>query len=175
MGNIVNSRELLYKKTGNDEAYTPKYGVLPILEFIPKHHIVWCPFDTEHSEFVKQISKTNKVEHSHISEGKDFFDYEPKKWDLIVSNPPFKNKRLFFEKALSFNKPFALLMTNTWLNDKYSKWVFKEAHKDMQLLMFDKRIHFEQQGKVSKKTTFSSSYFCCNFLPKQIILKEIHY
>jgi hypothetical protein len=42
-------------------------------------------------------------------------------------------------------------------------------------LMFDKRIHFEQNGEIKKKTTFSSSYYCYNFLPKQIILEELYY
>jgi hypothetical protein len=172
----MNSKDLLYKKTGNDEAYTPKYGVLPILKFIPKDAVVWCPFDTNASEYVKEISKTNSVVYSHIENGKDFFKYQPKNWDVIVSNPPFKGKRQFFERALSFGKPFALLMTNTWLNDKYSKWVFKETNREMQLLMFDKRIEFFRRdvecGK-QNRPTFSSSYFCSDFLPKQIILEEL--
>ncbi len=170
---MLSSRSILYNKIGNDESYTPDYGVKPILKYIPKDAIVWCPFDKLHSEFVKHISKTNSVISSHIDDGKDFFEYEPDKWDIIVSNPPFKNKRLIFERALSFGKPFALLMTNTWLNDKYSKWVFKEADREMQLLMFDKRIHFIQNGKISKKTTFSTSYYCCDLLKKQIILEEL--
>lgn len=93
-------------------------GVYPILKYISKDWVVWCPFDTEESNFVKLISKQNKVIYSHISEGKDFYNYEPSEhWDCIISNPPFTNKRKIFERALSFNKPFALIMSNTWLND----------------------------------------------------------
>ena len=170
----MNSQKILYNKVGGDESYTPSYGVSPIIKHIPANAIVWCPFDKEHSEFVKQIrANGNVVISSHIEDGRDFFEFEPLEWDVIVSNPPFQNKRRFFERALSFGKPFALLMTNAWLNDKYSKWVFKEANRDMQLLMFDKRIHFEQNGCTKKKTTFSSSYFCSGFLAKQIILEEL--
>jgi hypothetical protein len=169
----MNSRKVLYSESPNDECYTPKYGVKPILKYIPSNAIIWCPFDKEDSEFVKEISKTNIVVYSHIDDGEDFFKYEPEKWDIIISNPPFKNKRKFFERALSFNKPFALLMTNTWLNDKYSKFVFYEANKDMQLLMFDKRIKFTKNNKVENKITFSSSYFCYDFLPKQIIIEKL--
>ena len=136
----VDSSKLMYSGGNNDECYTPDYGVKPILKYIPKDAIVWCPFDTEESEFVKQIDKTNLVIYSHISMGKDFFDYEPHAWDIIVSNPPFTNKRKFFERALSFNKPFALIMTNTWLNDSAPKQLFKD--KDLQLLMFDNLIDF---------------------------------
>lgn len=171
----MDSKELLYKTTGNDEAYTPEYGVMPILKYIPNGAVVWCPFDKCDSEFVKVISKTNKVIFSHIEDGQDFFEYEPKEhYDCIVSNPPFKGKRGFFERALRLGKPFALIMTNTWLNDAYSKKVFMEADKQMQLLMFDKRIKFNNPyGKPNNKITFSSSYFCCDFLPNDLITETI--
>ena len=171
----IDSQKILYNKTGNDEAYTPEYGVKPILKYIPSNFVVWCPFDEVDSAFVKMISKTNKVIHSHINNGQNFFDYEPKEhWDCIVSNPPFKGKRQFFERALSFNKPFALIMTNAWLNDAYSKKVFMEANKQMQLLMFDKRIKFNNPyGKPNNKITFSSSYFCVDFLPNDLICENL--
>ena len=121
------SKTILYSSGSNDECYTPKYAVLPILKYIPNESVVWCPFDTEESEFVKEISKANKVIFSHINNGQDFYNYEPKeKWDIIISNPPFTNKRKIFERALSFNKPFALIMSNTWLNDSAPKQLFKE-------------------------------------------------
>ena len=161
---------------GSDEAYTPDYGVQPIIEYIPKDAVVWCPFDSKYSEFVKQIRENgNKVIYSHINEGEDFFEYEPSEhWDIIISNPPFKNKRKFFERALSFNKPICLLMTLAWLNDRYSKQVFIDASVDMQLLMFDKRMKFTNpDGRQNNKITFSSGYYCVDFLPKDIILKEL--
>ena len=57
----MKSKGVLFSKGKNDECYTPAYGVRPILKYIPKNAIVWCPFDTENSEFVKQISVQNKV------------------------------------------------------------------------------------------------------------------
>ena len=166
---MMNSKSILYSKGSNDECYTPMGGVYPILKYIPKDWVVWCPFDTEESNFVKLISKQNKVIYSHILEGKDFYNYEPTEhWDCIISNPPFTNKRKIFERALSFNKPFALIMSNTWLNDSAPKQIFKD--KDLQLLMFEERMKFVNNGKVDNKITFSSSYYCWNFLPKQIIM-----
>ena len=174
---MIDSQMVLYNKNGNDEAYTPEYGVTPILKYIPKDFIVWCPFDKKDSAFVRLISKTNKVIYSHIDTGQDFFEYEPtEKWDCIISNPPFKGKRLFFERSLNFGKPFALIMTNAWLNDAYSKKVFIEAKRQMQLLMFDKRIKFDNPyGKANNKITFSSSYFCCDFLPNDLITEILSY
>ena len=169
----IDSQAILYSVGKNDECLTPDYGVKPIIKYIPKNAVVWCPFDTEESEFVKQIrSNGNKVIYSHISNGQDFYTWEPKeRWDCIVSNPPFTAKRQIFERALSFNKPFALFMSNTWLNDAAPKQLFKE--KDLQLLMFEQRMKFLNNGKVQNKITFSSSYFCYNFLPKQIIMESL--
>lgn len=171
---MINSKEVLYSKGNNDECITPAYGVEPIIKYIPNGGgVIWCPFDKEDSEFVKLIRKAgHKVIATHIDNGQDFYTYEPNEhWDCIVSNPPFTNKRLIFERALSFNKPFVLIMSNTWLNDSAPKQLFKD--KDLQLLMFDKRMKFMNNGEVQNKITFSSSYYCWNFLPKQIIMGEL--
>ena len=169
----IDSQSILYSVGKNDECLTPDYGVKPIIKYIPKNAVVWCPFDTEESEFVKQIrANGNKVIYSHISNGQDFYTWEPKeRWDCIVSNPPFTAKRQIFERALSFNKPFALIMSNTWLNDAAPKQLFKE--KDLQLLMFEQLIKVLNNREVQNKITFSSSYFCYNFLPKQIIMESL--
>lgn len=173
MISIINSQTVLYSIGSNDECFTPDYGVKPILKYIPKDAVVWCPFDTNESEYVKQIrSNGNRVITSHINNGQDFYTYEPEEsWDIIISNPPFTNKRKIFERALSFNKPFALLMSNTWLNDSAPKQLF--YNKQLQLLMFDKRIKFSNNGIVNNKITFSSSYYCYNFLPKDLICEKI--
>lgn len=87
----------------NDEFYTPEYAIKPILEFIPKGSLVWCPFDTEKSLFVKTLRQHGcKVVHTHINYGEDFFKcIPPKGCDFIISNPPYSVKgkvleRLFF-------------------------------------------------------------------------------
>lgn len=166
-------KDPLYSLGNNDECYTLDYCIYPILEFLNKDKIIWCPFDKEDSNFVKILRENgNKVIFSHKDDGKDFYKWEPKEnWDCIISNPPFTNKRLIFERALSFNKPFALIMTNVWLNDSAPKELFYE--KDIQLLMFDKRMFFKNGDIINFKTSFSSSYYCYNFLPKQIIMRKL--
>ena len=159
-----------YSLSKDDECYTPKYGVEPLLEFLLKFKgkTIWCPIDTDDSQFVKVFLENGyDVVNSHISDGRDFFEYEPEKWDVIVSNPPFHGKRKFFERALSFGKPFALLAPITWLNDSAPKKLFGD---EMQILMFDKRICFDGKGKT---INFSSAYFCKDFLPQQIVCREL--
>lgn len=173
VGETQRSNEVLYSSGKNDECWTPDYGVIPILEFIPKGKVVWCPFDSEDSEFVKQISRVNPVVFSHIWEGKDFFEWEPEEWDIIISNPPFQGKRKFFERALSFGKPFALLMTMAWMNEAAPVQLFEE--RGLQLLLFDKRIEYKQSNpKKVGKITFNSSYFCCDLLPRDIVMRRLN-
>lgn len=52
---MIDSQEVLYSKGNNDECMTLPYAVEPIIKYIPKDAVVWCPFDKEDSEFVKQI------------------------------------------------------------------------------------------------------------------------
>ena len=172
---MIDSQKVLYSAGANDECYTPAYGVRPILKYIPKDWVVWCPFDTEESEYVKLIQANgNKVIASHISKGRDFYTFEPSEhWDCIISNPPFGGKRHIFERALSFEKPFALIMSNTWLNDAAPVQIFSKAGRQLQLLFFDKRMKFKNNGIVQNKITFSSSYFCCDFLPSDIVLERL--
>ena len=168
----MTSQDICYSKGANDECYTLDYAVKPILKYLPNNKVIWCPFDTERSEFYQILTREGyKVIRSHISEGKDFYEYEPEEWDIIVSNPPFTNKRKIFERALSFDKPFGLIMANTWLNDSAPKKLFR--NKDLQLLMFEERMLFENDGQINKRITFSSSYFCYKLLPKQIIMESL--
>lgn len=165
------SQRILYSKGNNDECYTPAYVVKEIMTFLPKDKIIWCPFDDQQSEFVKVLNQNGYVViNTHIDYGQDFLNFEPEHWDIMVSNPPFTNKRKIFERALSFNKPFALLMSNTWLNDSAPKILFKE--RDLQLLMFRNRIKFLNNGIINNKITFSSSFFCWELLPKQIVISD---
>ena len=79
--------------SNNDELYTPYYAVDPIIEYVPKGKVIWCPFDKEWSMFVRLLRENgNLVICSHIDNGYDFFNYEPYYYDMIISNPPFSVK-----------------------------------------------------------------------------------
>lgn len=167
----MNSQIILYPKGNNDECMTPAYAVQALLPFLPKDKIIWCPFDTENSNFVKVLTANDyQIEYSHIANGQDFYSYQPERWDIMASNPPFTGKRHIFERALSLGKPFALLMSLTWLNDSAPKDLFKD--KELQLLMFRDRIKYlKPDGTlIDNKITFASAYFCHGILPKQILI-----
>lgn len=102
---------VLSQSKSDDEWYTPRNVIEDIVKSLDKSKIYWLPFDTKQSEFYKVLSENNfNVINSHISIGQDFYQYEPEQWDCIISNPPFKNKRLILERCLSFKKEFILIM-----------------------------------------------------------------
>lgn len=172
----MSTNEYLRKSKGNnDECYTKSYAVEPLLEFLPKFKdkIIWCPFDTEESEFVKVFQENNyNVVFSHIWNGQDFFNYEPEKWDVMISNPPFSNKAKIFKRACAFNKPFALLNTVLWLNDAPPCKIFKDYR--LELLLFTSRMTFNNQPQ-NKDISFKSVYYCHDFLPNQIEIRDFSY
>lgn len=106
--------------------------------------------------------------YSHILTSEDFFVYEPEEWDLIVSNPPFSIKQKVVARCLALGKPFALLLSNLWLNSSAPARLFRE--KEMQMLLFDKRIQFTEKNAAY----FGSSYFCWKVLPKQIVFENLN-
>lgn len=166
------TNEHLHTSTGaNDECYTYSYAVEPLLNYLEpfRNKIIWCPFDRFddeiQSEFVRVFSKNGfEVVNSHIDYGQDFYTYEPDKWDILISNPPFSNKTQMFKRAISFGKPFALLMNITYLNDATAAKTFKDI--DLQILSFDDRMEFKNRNP-KKQINFLSAYFCRDFLPKQ--------
>lgn len=155
----------------NDECYTPREGVEALLPYMQKfkNKIIWLPFDTVKSEYYQVLCNNGfDLRLSSIETGQDFFNYEPSKWDIMISNPPFTNKRAIFERALSFNKPFALLAPVSWLNDSAPVQLFRD--KGLQLFIFEKRLKFKNQEQ-KNKINFKTVYFCRDFLPRDIVFE----
>lgn len=100
----------------SDEVYTPAYAVKPLLKYLNKgnkpSYTIWCPFDTEESEYVKLLRAAgHRVIATHIDNGQNFFTYEPEEnYDFIISNPPFSLKDAILKRLNELNKPFAILL-----------------------------------------------------------------
>ena len=160
----------------NNELYTPLYAVNPILKYIPKDKIIWCPFDEEWSAFYRRLKEEGyNVVRSSLKDGQDFFTYEPNKWDMIVSNPPFSSKDKVLERLYSFKKPFAILLP---LNSLQGKTRFKFFTQRIQLLSFDSRISFHKPDSmdiVIKGSPFATAYFCKDLLPRDLIVEELKF
>lgn len=153
-----------------DEYYTPKILVKPIIKYLKENSVVWCPFDTENSEFVIELTNAgHKVIYSHIWLGQDFFEYEPQEhYDYIISNPPFTRKLEVLDRLYKINKPFAMILGLPILNYQEVGNFFLD--KELQLLIVDKKVSFD--GNTS---SFNNSYFCKNILPKDIMFEHLEH
>ncbi len=179
----------------NDEFYTPEYAVPPIVKYLKPNSNIWCPFDTEQSNFVKILKKEwHNVIYSH-KDNFDFFDFIPNyikeyldpiksrkakdlwftRIDYIISNPPYSCKWEVFEKLFNLWKPFAMLVWVVWLFESQKRFdMFK--NNDFEIMYMNRRIAYFKdynEQKPSLNPPFSSVYLCSWILPKQIIFEEI--
>jgi len=163
------------RTSAGDDVYTPFYAVEPLTEFLPKDKVIWCPFDDEWSAYYQFLTeKGYTVVRSSLNVGKDFFEFEPEKWDILVSNPPFSKKDEVLKRAFSFNKPFALLLP---VNSIQGKKRFSIFNNQIQLLVFDSRVDYHNRNnmlKTTKGVSFGSAYFCRDLLPTKLEFRKLN-
>lgn len=175
----------------NDEFFTPKYAIKPLLKYLKPNSRILCPFDQEDSNFVKLLKESRHIVFPHHinNHNWDFFqirimDYEfgakGLKYsnkiygaivdvDYIISNPPFSIKTKVLEHLFKLDRPFAMLLPLTVLEGINRHKLFKKYEKDIQVIIFDKRISY-----TGKSPNFNSIYLCWKMnLPKDIIFEKL--
>jgi len=112
------------------------------------------------------------VEYGHIDDGKDFFLYEPEKYDCVISNPPYSKKDAIYERLFELGKPFAMLVGMNGLFDSKKRFqMFRD--NGLQMLVLNGRTKFigRSDGKPSQ-APFQVIYVCWNLLPKTIMFEQ---
>ena len=179
---IEKPRAIKYVYNVNDDYRTPKYLVTClepfILDFMRKNRInrqlvVYCPFDTADSEFVRYFKDCDaKVIYGDIKTGQDFFETPIPECDLIVSNPPFSMKREIFARLFHAGKPFALLLNLQAIQYQEIGLLFYEEgqrSEDIQFIIPDKKVSFN--GNTS---AFCSGYYCWKFIDRTHFIHLTH-
>ena len=168
MDKIANSK--------NDEFYTPLYAIKPIEKYLKPNSVLWCPFDTNDSLYVKYFKdKGYSVINTHIKDGVDFFNCKIPKCDYIISNPPYSMKGKVFERLFELNIPFAMLVGVVGLfESKHRFEMFK--NNDFEIMYFNKRVSYFKDYKDEKPSLnppFSSVYLCSGILDSKIVFEYI--
>lgn len=162
--------------SGNDEFYTPRYAIEPILKYIPIGSKVWCPFDTLDSLFVKTLRSLGyEVVNSHIDYGTDFFNCEIPDCTHIISNPPYSLKTEVFDKLFKIGKPFAMLVGVVGLFESQRRF---EMFRDNQfeVMYLNRRVSYFKDyldEKPALNPPFGSVYICSKMLPDRIVFEQI--
>ena len=126
----------------NDEFYTPSYAIQPILKYISGGSVVWCPFDTADSLFVKELTGHGcNVVHTHISDGQNFFNIEVPECDYIISNPPYSVKGNVLRRLFEIDKPFAMLVGVVGLFESQERFeMFRD--NDFEIMYLNRRVAY---------------------------------
>jgi len=76
-----------------------------IFKDIPKDKIIWMPFymDGKCGDYVRSLG------YQVVHEKKDFYKWQPDKWDIIIDNPPFSDKPMLLSRLHQLDKPFIIL------------------------------------------------------------------
>lgn len=159
------------KNTKNDELYTPRYAIYPLLKYLPKNLKIWECTDYGSSNITKvlkesgyEVITTHKDNFNFLTDTPDFG------FDMIITNPPYSLKDEFLARCYGYCKPFCLLLPLTSLEGVKRGKMFRQY--GIELLVLDRRINFIYIN-AKKSCWFNTSWFCHNVLSKQLIFEEL--
>ena len=125
---------------GPDDYQTPPEAIVPLLQFIQPGWTVWEPACGS-GQLVREFKRRGyDVIGTDMLTDQSFLDYEPEKYDCIITNPPYSIKQQFLERVYSLGKPFAFLMPLAALETQKRQSLYKKY--GLELLIPNRRIHF---------------------------------
>jgi len=156
-----------------DHCQTPPYAVEPLIPYLPKS-IVWEPANADGYLSGALANGGRDVVTSQIENGQNFFDYEPAKWEVQVTNPPYSIKYKWLERSYQLGKPFALLLPVETLAAQAGQKLFKEY--GVEIIILSSRVDFKMpdKGWDGGGAQFPVAWFTWGLdLGRQIIFEEM--
>lgn len=96
-----------------------------------------------------------------IKDGDDFLSpitAVGRDFDMLWSNPPYKNKDAWLLRCFEIGKPFAMLMPITTLGEQRRVAMYKKYH--IQIALPPARIEFETPSEKEGGGWFYTAWFC---------------
>jgi hypothetical protein len=164
-----------YVPQGHDLCQTPPYALAPLLPYLKTNTVIWEPAVGEGNIAMELSDKGFDVEIGDILRGQNFFEYEPDKWDVLVTNPPYSLKYRWLKRCYELGKPFALLLPVETLGAKTAQELMQEYGFEVMLL--NRRINFKMPnaGWSGGGSQFATMWFCWQVLPQPIVFGDIQY
>ena len=147
-------------KTGSpDDFQTPPEALAPLYPYIQGMRIWECACGDGY--LVRGLeAKGFDVVGSDIKMGWDFLKLllPCNSYDVLITNPPYKYKQQFLERAYALGKPFAFLLPLTTFETEARQRLFKLY--GVEVILFNKRINFVTPNKVEKSSSwFAAAWF----------------
>jgi len=163
------------QKGSPDDFQTPPEALLPLFPYLENNgfEIIWeCAAGQGY--LVKEFeARGYEVIATDIKTGHDFLNWNPKRFDCIITNPPYSIKQEFLERCYELGKPFALLLPLTTFETAKRQKLFK--NHGIEIIFFDKRINFITPDEKSDKESsswFSTAWFTWGFRLPQVLNYE---
>jgi len=175
----------------HDDYYTPKSAWVNIQDFIKVrgYKTIFEPFmlnSNEQSKVYLEELGFNVIGNKNI----DFLDkttwtedMKNKKYDIIVSNPPFQKiisyprrteslKYNCIEQLIKNDKPFIILLNSTNIFSKWFQYLVKDINQHIKFIYPTQKINYDkyEKGGVDKikleknNASFNSVYVCYKVL-----------
>lgn len=164
--------ETPYTPQGQDACQTPAYAIDPLLPYLKPEWTIWEPAQGE-GLLVEAFYDSNLIAvGSDLLTGRNFFDYEPPKWDALVTNPPYSLKYPWLERCYELGKPFALLLPVETLGAKTAQDLMQ--HHGFEMLLLNRRVAFKMPNKGwDSHPQFPVFWLCWQLLPDKVMFGEI--
>tara|TARA_R110000823_G_scaffold60152_4_gene144028 strand:+ start:87 stop:590 length:504 start_codon:yes stop_codon:yes gene_type:complete len=150
----------LFKK--DDDYTTPKYIWNMLDGIIDKEKIVYDPFYNkgETKIYLEELGYKNII---HNKE--DFYiNHQKYEFDIILTNPPYSNKKKVFNELKKIDKPFIIIVPVATITKQFIRKTFLDK---LQMIIPSKRMQFEKNGINNKRC-----WFDCVFLTYKINLPK---
>jgi len=146
------------RQGSSDDFQTPPWALTPLIGHLKANWVVWeCA--SGQGNLATGLKRLGfRVVSSDLATGRDFLAWQPKHFDCIITNPPFRFKQQFLERCYQLGKPFALLLPLTTLETRKRQQLF-ERH-GVEIILFDRRIDFQPPSRVvGTSSWFATAWF----------------
>lgn len=163
------------KVVRRDNCQTPPYAIGPLLPYINPEWNIWEPACGERQLSRALRAHTPRIINTDILDGTNFFEWQPRAFDAIITNPPYSNpaKFDFLARCYDLGKPFALLVPVEILGAKTAQKYFERY--GVEVLLLDKRVNFKmpRTGYENGGAQFPTFWCCWKMLPEPIVFGKI--
>ena len=133
------------KSSKYDRCQTPAYAIEPIIPYLKPDQVIWEPACGEGNLVRAMKAHGLFVVGTDVLYGRNFFDWSPWWFDVLVTNPPYSIKYPWLERCYDLGKPFALLLPVETLGAARAQRLF-DKH-GVHVILLSQRVNFKMPDK----------------------------